>query len=79
MDRQGFCSQMTWVAMSSAGAGQKSKVSVAIYQEILECIMLLAADKLNEDADFLIQQDFAPAHPQYFTLRIMNIEYMKDF
>ncbi len=33
-----------------------------IYQEILEHFMLPSADKLCGDADFIFQQDLAPAH-----------------
>ncbi len=55
-----------WGAMSSAGVGPlcfiKSRVKAAVYQEILERFMLLSADKLYRDADFLFQQDLAPAH-----------------
>ncbi len=40
----------------------KSTVNAAIYQEILEHFMLPSADKLYEDADFIFQQDLAPAH-----------------
>ncbi len=52
--------------MSSAGVGPlcflKSTVNAAIYQDILEHFMLLSADKLYGDADFIFQQDLAPAH-----------------
>ncbi len=57
---------MIWASMSSAGAGPlcflKSTVNAAIYQEFLERFMLPSADKLYEDADFIFQQDLAPAH-----------------
>ncbi len=57
---------MIWAAMSSAGVGSlcflKSKVNAAIYQEMLEHIMLLSADKLYGDADFIFQKDLATAH-----------------
>ncbi len=36
--------------------------STVIYQEILEHFMLPSADKLYGDADFIFQQDLAPAH-----------------
>ncbi len=53
-------------AMSSAGVGPlcflKSTVNAAIYQEILMHFMLLSADKLYGDADFIFQQDLAAAH-----------------
>ncbi len=52
--------------MSSAGVGPlcflKSTVNAAIYQDILEHIMLPSVDKLYGDADFIFQQDLAPAH-----------------
>ncbi len=61
-----FQSVMIWAAMSSAGVGPlcflKSTVNTAIYQEILEHFMLPSADKLYGDADFIFQQDLAPAH-----------------
>ncbi len=59
-------SVMIWAAMSSAGVGPlcflKSTVNAAIYQEILEHFMLPSADKHHGDADFIFQQDLAPAH-----------------
>ncbi len=59
-------SVMIWAAMSSAGVGPlcflKSTVNAAIYQEILEHFMLPSADKIYGDADFIFQQDLAPAH-----------------
>ncbi len=59
-------SVMIWAAMSSAGVGPlcflKSAVNLpAIYQEILEHFMLPSADKIYGDADFIFQQDLAPA------------------
>ncbi len=57
---------MIWAAMSSVGVGPlcflKFTVNAAIYQEILEYFMLPSADKLYGDADFIFQQDLAPAH-----------------
>ncbi len=59
-------SVMIWAAVSSAGVGPlcflKSTVNAAIYQDILEHFMLPSADKLYGDADFIFQQDLAPAH-----------------
>ncbi len=53
-------------AMSSAGVGPlcflRSKVNTAVYQEVVEHFMLPAADQLYGDADFIFQQDLAPAH-----------------
>ncbi len=52
--------------MSSAGVGPlcflKYTANAAICQEILEHFMLPSADKLYGDADFISQQDMAPAH-----------------
>ncbi len=73
-DTKGHCkrgwlfpqSVMVWGAMSSAGVGPlgflRSKVNTAAYQEVLEHFMLPAADQLYGDADFIFQQDLAPAH-----------------
>ncbi len=59
-------SVMIWAAMSSAGVGPlcylKYTVNTAIYQESLEHFMLPSADKLYGDADFIFQQNLAPAH-----------------
>ncbi len=59
-------SVMVWGAMSSGGVGPlcflRSKVNTAVYQEVLEHFMLPAADQLYGDADFIFQQDLAPAH-----------------
>ncbi len=59
-------SVMIWAAMSSAGVGPlcflKSTVNAAIYQDIFDHFMLPSADKLYGDADFIFQQDLAPAH-----------------
>ncbi len=59
-------SVMVWGALSSAGVCPlcflRSKVNTAIYQEVLEHFMLPAADQLYGDADFIFQQNLAPAH-----------------
>ncbi len=59
-------SVMICAAISSAGVGPlcflKSTVNAAIYQDILEHFMLPSADKIYGDADFIFQQDLAPAH-----------------
>ncbi len=69
-------SVMIWAAMSSAGVGPlcflKSTVNAAIYQEILEHFMLPSADKLYGDADFIFQQDLAPAHTAKSTTSWLN-------
>ncbi len=52
--------------MSSAGVGPlrflKTKVTAPVYQEVLEHFMLPSVDQLFKDADFIFQQDLAPAH-----------------
>ncbi len=59
-------SVMIWGAMSSAGVGPlcflKTNVTAPVYQEILAHFMLPSADQLFKDADFIFQQDLAPAH-----------------
>ncbi|KAJ8344912.1 hypothetical protein SKAU_G00291050 [Synaphobranchus kaupii] len=52
--------------MSSAGVSPlcflKSKFTAAVYQGILEHFMIPSAENLYGDADFIFQQDLAPAH-----------------
>ncbi len=65
-----------WVAMSSAGVGPlcflKTNVTAPVYQDILEHLMLLSADQLFKDADFIFQQDLAPAHTAKSTKSWLN-------
>uniref|UniRef100_A0A8C1AXW3 Annexin n=2 Tax=Cyprinus carpio TaxID=7962 RepID=A0A8C1AXW3_CYPCA len=67
---------MIWGAISSAGVGPlcflKTKVTAPIYQEILEHFVLPSADQLFEDADFIFQQDLAPAHTAKSTKSWLN-------
>ncbi|KAK3562388.1 hypothetical protein QTP86_033525 [Hemibagrus guttatus] len=69
-------SVMIWGAMSSAGVGPlcflKTRVTAPVYQEILEHFMLPSADQLFEDADFIFQQDLAPAHTAKSTKSWLN-------
>ncbi len=69
-------SVMIWGAMSSAGVGPlcflKTNVTAPIYQEILEHSMLPSADQLFKDADFIFQQDLAPAHTAKGTKTWLN-------
>ncbi len=69
-------SVMIWCAMSSAGVGPlcflKTNVTAPVYQEILEHFMLPSADKLYGDADFIFQQDLAPAHTAKSTKSWLN-------
>ncbi len=67
---------MIWGAMSSAGVGPlcflKTNVTAPVYQEILEHCMLPSADQLFKDADFIFQQDLAPAHTAKRTKSWLN-------
>ncbi len=69
-------SVMIWGTMSSAGVGPlcfwKTNVTAPIYQEILEQFMLPSADQLFKDADFIFQQDWAPAHTAKSTKSWLN-------
>ncbi len=40
----------------------KTNITAPLYQDILEHFMLPSADQLFKDADFISQQDLAPAH-----------------
>ncbi len=63
-------------AMSSAGVGPlcflKTNVTAPVYQEILVHFMLPSADQLFKDADFIFQQDLAPAHTAKSTKSWLN-------
>ncbi len=69
-------SVMIWGAMSSAGVGPlcflKTNITAPVYQEILEHFMLPSADQLFKDADFIFQQDLAPAHTAKSTKSWLN-------
>ncbi len=69
-------SVMIWGAMSSAGVGPfcflKTNFTAPVYQEILEHFMLPSADQLFKDADFIFQQDLAPAHTAKSTKSWLN-------
>ncbi len=62
--------------MSSAGVGPlcflKTNVTAPVYQEILEHFMLPSAEQLFKDADFIFQQDLAPAHTAKSTKSWLN-------
>ncbi len=65
--------------MSSAGVGPtnklcflKTNITAPVYQEILEHFMLSFADQLFKDADFIFQQDLAPAHTAKSTKSWLN-------
>ncbi len=65
-----------WGAMSSAGVGPlvffKTNVAAPVYQEMLEHFMLPSADQLFKDADFIFQQDLAPAQTAKSTKSWLN-------
>ncbi len=50
----------------------KTNVTAPVYQYILEHFMLPSADQLFKDADFIFQQDLAPAHTARSTKRWLN-------
>ncbi len=50
----------------------KTNVTAHVYQDILEHFMLLSADQLFKDADFIFQQDLAPAHTDKSTRSWLN-------
>ncbi len=67
---------MIWGAMSSADVGPlcflKTNVTATVNQDILEHFMLPSADQLFKDADFIFQQDLAPAHTAKSTKSWLN-------
>ncbi len=67
---------MIWGALSSAGVGPlcflKTNITAPIYQEILEHSMLPSADQLFKEADFIFQQNLAPAHTAKSTKSWLN-------
>ncbi len=69
-------SVMIWGAMSSAGVGPlcflKINVTAPVYQQTLENFMLRSADQHFKDADFIFQQDLAPAHTAKRTKSWLN-------
>ncbi len=50
----------------------KTNVTAPVYQDILEHFMLPSADQLFKDADFIFQQDLAPAHTAKSTKSWLN-------
>ncbi len=62
--------------MSSAGVGLlcflKTNVTAHVYQYIFDHFMLLSADQFFKDADFIFQQDLAPAHTAKSTKSWLN-------
>ncbi len=69
-------SVMIWGAMSSTGVDPlcflKTNVTAPIYQGILEHFMIPSGDQLFKDADFIFQQDLAPAHTAKSTKSWLN-------
>ncbi len=62
--------------MSSVGVGPlfflKTNVTAPVYQDILEHFILPSADQLFKDADFIFQQDLAPAYTVKSTKSLLN-------
>ncbi len=62
--------------MSSAGVGPlcfwKTNITAPVYQEMLENFMLPSAGQFFKDADFIFQQDLAPAHTAKSTKSWLN-------
>ncbi len=60
----------------SAGVGSlcflKTNVTAPVYQDIFDYLMLPFADQLFKDADFIFQQDSAPAHTAKSTKSWLN-------
>ncbi len=50
----------------------KTNITAPVYQEILEHFMLPSADQIYKDADFIFQQDLAPAHTAKSTKSWLN-------
>ncbi len=50
----------------------KTNITVSIYQEIVDHFRLPSADQLFKDADFIFQQDLAPAHTAKSTKSWLN-------
>ncbi len=50
----------------------KTNVTASVYQDILEQFMLPSVDQLFKDADFIFQQDLAPAHTAKSTKSWLN-------
>ncbi len=67
---------MIWGVMLSAGVGPlcflKTNVTAPVFQEILEHFILPSADQIFLDADFIFQQDLAPAHTSKSTKSWLN-------
>ncbi len=67
---------MIWGAMPSAGVGPlcflNTNITAPVYQDLLEHFMLPSVDQLFKDADFIFQQDLAPAHTAKNTKSWLN-------
>ncbi len=71
-----FHSLWWFEVQSSAGVGPlcflKTNVTAPVYREMLEHFMLPSADQLFKDAEFIFQQDLAPAHTAKSTKSWIN-------
>ncbi len=50
----------------------KTNVTAHVYQDIFKHFMLPSAEQLFKDADFIFQQDLAPAHTAKSTRSWLN-------
>ncbi len=64
-----FVGHPTWLGVTD---WMGTNVTAPVYQEILEHFMLPSADQLFKDADFIFQQDLAPAHTAKSTKSWLN-------
>ncbi len=69
--------QGIWLQFSSEASylelrKRRKIVTAPVYQEILEHFVLSSADQLFKDADFIFQQDLAPAHTAKSTKSWLN-------
>ncbi len=62
--------------MSSAGVAPlcflRTNVTAPVYEDILKHFMLPSANQLFKDADFIFQQNLAPAHTAKSTKSWLN-------
>ena len=71
-------SVMVWGCVSSRGVGSlcflspKMTVNTEVYIDLLDAYLLPSVDKLFADDDFVFQNDLAPAHRSYKTVKYLK-------
>ncbi len=70
--RASFVFYLETKVLESGGRVEKLIATAPVYQDILEHFMLPSADQLFKDADFIFQQDLAPAHTAKSTKSWLN-------